>query len=459
MIDINTLTNEWNLVSSNDNLGSEARSDGQMIASADGTKMYLQGGYNGDAKVVKDSFIVYDATTNSWSSLPDYKQFNIQDGIIRRASVAYVPTINKLVFYGGLTQSFQNQSVNVDGIDIPPEEDKGSFKLKFGFHNLTTFDLKTHQWEQISNATGQLMDSFIYGLKTLYWPGYDTSFYFDGSTVERKNTTYEHWQPFDYLEQVTYPGYRWEHQLCHGSIPTKRDYYTNTLLPDNKTMIMFGGTYDYLIALYDYCHLLNLYTREWRPCSVQMPVGVTASRYGHSAVLVGDHLFIISGRDNNGNILNDIVILDISDVDNIKYVKDYAYKMQGNEEIQLVADKESGGLSGGAIAGIVIGCIAVAIIVAVILYLRKRKAKKTESISEFPADWNQLHPDLSDMSQTQKESEVVEYPPNNSTKFIQSTTQHNAGIVYPSTASSNVNGDYPYRIIKPVENGISKPST
>ncbi|KAI8996759.1 hypothetical protein BDB01DRAFT_768352 [Pilobolus umbonatus] len=362
---VTTLLSSWETVTPINDLGKEGRHSSQIIASPDGTKMYVQGGYNVEGKPLNYPFLMYDAITNSWTSLPDFKQLDISNGLIRRGSVSYASSINKLLFYGGLLQHFENRTVTVDGVEVPTESSDLDMGYSFGFHNLTTFDMETKEWLQINNATNQDTENFIFGLTSIAVPGTNINYFFDGSTTTRTNVSEYYWLPLDSISEVRLPEYNWIKHQCTGAIPSKRDYHTSTLLPDKKTLLVYGGTYTDDIAVADYCYLLNLDTKVWTICPIQAPLGIKAPRFRHSAVLVGTHLFILFGKESGGNSLNDMLVLDISNIDDIKFVEQYAYGAAPNQDKSdgsaSNGDKKGGGLGGGAIAGIVIGCIAVVI--------------------------------------------------------------------------------------------------
>ncbi|KAI8986570.1 hypothetical protein BDB01DRAFT_896154 [Pilobolus umbonatus] len=299
-----------------------------------------------------------------------------------------------------------NKTVIVDGARIPSVEGSFGTELPFGFHNLTTYDMGTKEWLQINNASNQDNSNFIFGLTSVYSPATDTSYYFDGSALGRTSNTSQ-WLALDVVSTVTYPDYVWKTFVCRGLIPTRRDYHTTTLLPDQKNVLVYGGTYNYKQALEDYCYVLSLESKTWSSCKLVLPPGTSGPRYGHSAVLVRDFLFLIFGKDVRGQSTNDMLILNVSNPNNITFTQEYSY---AEPIVEVEEEEESKGLSSGAIAGIIIGCLLfLAILMGMfIIYLHKKKKEANRSINEFPADWDQIDKSFQTDNEKTEITEVTE---------------------------------------------------
>ncbi|KAI8980964.1 hypothetical protein BDB01DRAFT_836321 [Pilobolus umbonatus] len=392
-ISTSTLSNLWETVNPNNQLGNEGRSDAQVVTSPDRKIMYVQGGYDPESRPSFNSFIAFNADTNSWIRYDDYQHYNIQNGLIRYAASSYVPSINKIVYFGGLTQINSTINVTVDDTEIAAIPGSTEPYLPFGFNNLTAFDPNTRTWTTISNATNQNKDEFFYTILSVLVPKSNTNYYIGGSTISRANNSETFWLPFSEISSVRFPEYTWETHTCTGNIPSRRDKHTLTLLPDEKTVLIYGGTYNYETAISDHCYLLNLEKKEWKDCGLMLPAGVVGARWSHSAVLVENRLFILFGRPTQTSTLNDMIVLDVSNPDKIEHIAEYAYGEIPIEPTPSVPDNKSGGgLGTGAIVGIVVGILALLIIIfGVLFFIRKKKAdKKNESQEDFPVDWNAI---------------------------------------------------------------------
>ncbi|KAI8974911.1 hypothetical protein BDB01DRAFT_838412 [Pilobolus umbonatus] len=405
----------WERITFNDDLEVAARRTPQFIASPDRHKMYLQGGYNDQNTVFKSPFLVFDDTTKVWTSLPDFKRDSVTNGQIRRASVSYVPSINKLVFYGGLTGVTFNQTVAVDGNTYDTiQSTSGSF-LPFGFYHLTTFDMETQKWEEISDATGYNNTYFRYALHTISSPNTNSVYFLGGYGRPRENGTLSYFLGLGEMAQFSFTDNLWTEHTLISPVPSNRDYFTTTLLNDNKTVLLYGGRTlaGDVFPDNEICYLLDLDTYSWRSCPIELPANINASRDLHSAVLVKNFLFILFGRTNNV-YLDDFIVLDVSDLTHIKYVPQYAYPLSSTDTANPPKD---GGLGTGAIVGIepvfdferiIIFSQQVAVIIGVVFYMRKKKsAKETDSTQDFPADWDAINQEIVNENTTEAQNSTV----------------------------------------------------
>ncbi|KAI8969816.1 hypothetical protein BDB01DRAFT_815832 [Pilobolus umbonatus] len=353
LIETDTLKFRWERITFSNHLQVANREMAQVVSSPDRKKMFIQGGYNTQHSVISSPFLIFDATDNEWTPLPDFKRNGIIDGQIRRASVSYVSSVNKLVFYGGVTNLNIDQIFILDGIEYNSIPSRSDPFLPFGFNRLTTFDLETMQWHEIEDESGQAINDFGYAMNSFSVPGSNSVYFLGGYARSRVDTLNVTRLPFNTLSQVSFPDHQWTTHNLTSLLPMFRDFFTTTLLPDNKTVLIYGGASieGRIIPDNEMCYLLDLDTKAWRKCPIDIPKDVGASRYSHSAVLVENNLFILFGRDSDNQLLNDIIVLDVSNIDHIKYVPEYAY--QG-----LSGRNTKSGLGTGAIVGISVGCTA-----------------------------------------------------------------------------------------------------
>ncbi|KAI8972284.1 hypothetical protein BDB01DRAFT_854685 [Pilobolus umbonatus] len=398
-VNTNVMNEKWKRHSNtNTVLGIAKRSSlGQFTAIPDQQKMYFQGGIEGAA--TSKSFEEFSVDKNGYGEWNSFSEFTAYYSI--RGSVAYVSSINKLVFYGALTDVPTNQTVVLDGETITTFPDNFNL-LPFGFDKITTYDPETQKWEEIANTTGKPNDNFIYGNTLISPPGSDVLYSIGGSEIPRENLSSKLLVGFGKISKITFPECNWV-TSTFTDIPSFRDFYTTTVLPDGKTLLMYGGvTYDKWEAVSnptEFCYLFDIDKYSWRSCNISMTDGLDLFRYDHSAVLVEKHLFILYGKLNANTTLSSILIFDVSNSSNIKYVPQYTYIPPKTTLTNPPPDHP--GLSTGGRFGIAVGCIALAaIIIGVSFYMRKRRAASTNSnkdiptdtgsISEFPADWDRI---------------------------------------------------------------------
>lgn len=271
-----------------------------------------------------------------------------------------------------------NITVNVDGLDITPIFGN----LYFGFHNITTFDMVTQQWQQINNASSPNSTHFYSHLESVYDPNSNSSIYIGGLVTLRANLDIWSEKLFNTISIFDFNNYVWSEEECTGSIPNLGTGFTATLLPDNETILVYGKTIEDDI-LGGSCFLLDIKPKVWSPCRIYNADNYD-TRYGHSAVLVGNHLFILFGEDNYGNLKNDMLILDVSNKYDISFVFEYTYNDSLSEATK--------GLGIAAIVGIVISCVVLIAGVTGIIFIRQRNQQKKAELSyNFPKGWDDEH--------------------------------------------------------------------
>ncbi|KAI8996915.1 hypothetical protein BDB01DRAFT_830555 [Pilobolus umbonatus] len=358
-INVGILSNNWEYMSGTNNNSGGHIMVPQVFTSPDRNKVYFYGGYNKTYEsIITHPFSMFDAITNSWTILDPYDDF-VENGTI---------------VYG-------NQSAMIEGHNISTMYSQGSLNyFPFGFFNLTVFDLDTREWLGITNATNQDTEYFYEEQIPIYHSGSNSVYYIGGKKRHRVNSEQAPVR-FRTISRLSISDYDWTTFSCLGEIPSVRYTQSLTLLPDGKTVLMFGGTNDYDDALEDSCYLLDLETVTWSVCKWDVPSSIVTARYRHSVVLVENNLFVIFGRETYNDLLDDMFIIDVSDTNNFKYASEYAYRLQ-------VKAPENNSLSVGAIVGIVIGSVFAACLIAGVFVYRHRKGKKTESIHDFPADWD-----------------------------------------------------------------------
>jgi hypothetical protein len=96
-----------------------------------------------------------------------------------------------------------------------------------------------------------------------------------------------------------------------GNPPRGRSGHSATVLADNSMLLIFGGqtlVEGRLVALND-VHLLDIDTGTWM--QPEMKGSSPPAMYGHSAVAVGNHLYIIGGQ-NGMEVSSAVYVLDVT---------------------------------------------------------------------------------------------------------------------------------------------------
>ncbi|ORZ03718.1 hypothetical protein BCR43DRAFT_483848 [Syncephalastrum racemosum] len=165
---------------------------------------------------------------------------------------------------------------------------------------------------------------------------------------------------------------KWGLQNPTGTIPSTRRLHTLTLLPNSSKILMYGGVgISNSNAVEDVCYTLDLDDNTWQKITFSDNKGL-GPRYGHSAVLVKNSLFILFGVNSQGATTSDFGIINTS---NLSWVEQYGGLMSDDAAEYPVGAR----LSGGAIAGVVVGCVAgVAIIcgLGAFCFIRRKRNGK-----------------------------------------------------------------------------------
>ncbi|KAI8064384.1 hypothetical protein BC940DRAFT_306120 [Gongronella butleri] len=181
-------------------------------------------------------------------------------------------------------------------------------------------------------------------------------------------------------------------RLMNGSVaPSFRHWFTATLIPSTNQVIMYGGYFNSTVCK-DYAYIFDVTKYTWEEvkfpqmnnCSAGV-VSCGAARFGHSAVLVNDLLYIMFGADANFQLLNSTIVLNVT---SLLWLQADATTTVGTSAAPD-SSSSSNYLSGGAIAGIVVGIlVAIALIGGAIFFVRRKRAP---SIPRAPSFFDENH--------------------------------------------------------------------
>ncbi|KAI9354446.1 hypothetical protein BD770DRAFT_445101 [Pilaira anomala] len=96
----------------------------------------------------------------------------------------------------------------------------------------------------------------------------------------------------------------WSEDIINGS---------SSIIPNGNDISLYGGASGSgTKAVLDYCFTLNISNISWTFHDLAAPSEASGSRAQYSAVLVNDtSLFILFGRDMNGDLVNQLLVLDV----------------------------------------------------------------------------------------------------------------------------------------------------
>ncbi|PKK62202.1 hypothetical protein RhiirC2_717880 [Rhizophagus irregularis] len=121
----------------------------------------------------------------------------------------------------------------------------------------------------------------------------------------------------------------WSTKTTTGTIPPKKDGGSAVLGLDGKRVITFGG---FLTASPDQLHELNLINFEWR--ILKSSGSIPESRRYHKANVIGNYMVLSFGLDYKKNNENDILLLDISNIN--EYIWTNEFKSLSSGEVVAI---------------------------------------------------------------------------------------------------------------------------
>ncbi|KAI8876734.1 hypothetical protein K501DRAFT_279121 [Backusella circina FSU 941] len=176
----------------------------------------------------------------------------------------------------------------------------------------------------------------------------------------------------------------WTPQVTLGGgadIPSNRYGHSATYLPNSHRIFIFGGARvsNGLNDDANFAFILDLDSNAYTKVNLSTSPSGMNSRYGHSAVLMNNSLFIMFGK-SQAQLTNEIDMIDVSNSDPtaIKWSSVYP-------PVEKTAEGNGGKTSAGTIAGATVGSIVgVGIIAgAIFFFLRKKKANHENKERKF----------------------------------------------------------------------------
>jgi len=104
---------------------------------------------------------------------------------------------------------------------------------------------------------------------------------------------------------------KWQRCIIEGKYPEQRGGHTTVLIKDQYLLVFGGHRYEREgeFTYFNDIQVFDITTNKWK--QIRASGLEVAPRYGHSATLVGDRMFVFGGKGTNGNLYRDMVVLDI----------------------------------------------------------------------------------------------------------------------------------------------------
>ncbi|CAO3702903.1 unnamed protein product [Rhizopus stolonifer] len=353
----NSFNNKWIGITSNNDFDPEKRRTPEFMATTNGYNFLLVGGYSGYSSLINQT-IMYNADNNTWEALPQYSEPNRgYRQIYFGTAVNLLSTTNDIVgFYGGYeaNPNVTTPMVSVTNQTIPLSYD--DYTSIRGFDSVTVFNVTSKEWShftpQLSIPKNYYPSAFTATLNPetgiIYYLGGQ---YYTSKSINPFKLAFNQAHVFD-TKQGQW-GITQLNSVPSSRIPTNRLYHSATMMPNSQDIILYGGSTDGQLAVTDFIYTLNLATNNWtEQTNVNVPTSVTQSgaRFGHSAVLVNTTLFILFGRDINGNPTPNLMTFDVANISTIEYTPTYPLLLtEKKPDVQILSDAVLAIIIAGAI--------------------------------------------------------------------------------------------------------------
>ncbi|KAI9322631.1 hypothetical protein BX666DRAFT_1874264 [Dichotomocladium elegans] len=325
---------------------------------------------------IHNGTFVFDTITNTFTRLPDQ-----YPSVALAPLVPNIATGEEFFLYGGWSfhsyTGYANASDGSNGYPVQPKFLRLSSATVVANISYWSYGYETAK----TNVSGRTRHAIAQATSGFY--------YIFGGEVQTpniigNNVQYTQYPPLaDMRSLLVYDAINgWYSVNTTGDIPTPRVYATATTLNNGKILMYGGGpansSYTLYNALPDFAYLFDPTANSWTNLTdtIAGKAGPNATsqnfaRQGHSAVLVGNDLFIFFGSGINPNsvtappTLANYLILDTNTwtmTNSHTGANGVAATPDAPTEVEPTPSPnqdQNGGLSGGAIAGVVIGVVAV----------------------------------------------------------------------------------------------------
>ncbi|KAG0167881.1 Rho GTPase-activating protein 5 [Apophysomyces sp. BC1034] len=179
----------------------------------------------------------------------------------------------------------------------------------------------------------------------------------------------------------------WSLTTAGGSqLPSPREYHTAIIVPNSNTLLLYGGAAqgdpnNATATADDYVYTLDMSNFIWTPVTNLGPLAGAGPRFGHSAIVHNNSMFILFGKDGKGNEKNDFHVMDLTHRQwTNSYLASGLYSQPaagspGSPNSITESSPNIGAIVGGVVGGVV-GIAAIAGLIAFFMVRKKKKAAR-----------------------------------------------------------------------------------
>ncbi|KAG2220492.1 hypothetical protein INT45_011496 [Circinella minor] len=313
--------------------------------------IYGGSGANTAGKLLDNTVMLYNASSNRWETLPEPQTSLVQVGY----NEFYTDTQPHARVEVMITKRMFLADAGHSAKDVYPPFTR----------ELNIYDFTTSMWDKgpslPENMGVRYRTPTTLAGKDLYYIGGSTANYTQTNIIAQDIMIPMSEILIYHIEDMT-----WEIKQTTGT-NTPQPRISHTIAAINETTPIPG----------DFCYTLDTSSMTWKK---QDPIGPgPGPLYGHAAVFADDSplLFVMFGVNKAGAVQNRFGVLD---TDEWKWVDQYNSPYPPQDD---GSGNDSGSLSNGAIAGIVVGCAAGVALIAAFCFIQKRRERNGKSKKNF----------------------------------------------------------------------------
>ncbi|KAI7888451.1 uncharacterized protein EV154DRAFT_604764 [Mucor mucedo] len=362
----------WISIPDDPNFMNEPALAGTATSISDSSYM-VDGGYN-ETPYVKNISRLFDTKANTWSSISNDGR-NLSNNAIYMGTAVKVPNKGRIYYWGGLSGQYPGYPVNT-----------------------TTVLSITSPMFKWSVCPSQLpLGTFTRFGHTATLDNDGVSIFYLGGRIRTTATLTDNLIPYNIIPMTKILLYNTVDATWISkdspSAPTMSSRYMHSanLLPYSGKILIYGGATDdgnekHPSAVSDYLYLFDPKTLEYTRMEEYEQTQGAGPRFGHSAILCNDTLFVLFGVNQKGLITNDVYFLSLSG--SATWLKSYSMLDTNNgRQVEKVMR-----FSLPSIIGITIGSVLVVgfMIMAAIIYMmcksKRRQKKEKEETVVYPEE-------------------------------------------------------------------------
>ncbi|KAI9275862.1 hypothetical protein BDA99DRAFT_532808 [Phascolomyces articulosus] len=413
-MDIHTIEDAWERlpdVGPNSFFAFEAVSDQGLIFMDGG-----RGADNGGQTLARYKATLYNTETNDWST-----DTAGRGGAMVQSHAAVLGKDNNTIYIWGGFRDKNTGLLTGTGYELSLD--------------MYMFDVRNSQWTS-KNPVETLEDARVYHRAVRV----DSSIYYIGGTYPTSIPNNHIDAPMNKIPVYETDTGTWRTENIPGQLmPSPRVGHTVNFIPNTGEIVLIGGrapmnsNNNNTVFREDYFYILQTRgEKSWSTKTINNQQGASFNGngiYDHSAVLVGDDLFVMFGSfldaTSNKIVSNNILILDVNEwswVSSVKAVTPISQSTKDGDDDSSEGDDGTTGNGGsnkstGKIAGAVVGSVVglVTIAGAVLFFIRKQSGRthhKEDGYISNNNDDEKAHADDPPQYNYPEKQEVQILPPN-----------------------------------------------